>query len=186
MTLVYCEQTAGWIKTPLGTDVGLGPCYIVLDGDLAPPKRGTASEFLVHVCYGQLSAWIKMPLGTEVGLGPGDIVLDGDPAPPKRGTAPHFLAHDCCGQTAGWIKMPLGTKVDFSPGHIVLDGDQVPPPPKNGGTAPHFRPMCIVGKRLPISATAEHLFFVSCMLLGLKIKTSLNLVGVCSVFRMML
>jgi len=31
---------AGWIKIPLGTEVGLGPGHIALDGDPAPsPKR---------------------------------------------------------------------------------------------------------------------------------------------------
>jgi len=28
---------AGWIKMPLGTEVGLGPGDVVLDGDPAPP-----------------------------------------------------------------------------------------------------------------------------------------------------
>jgi len=39
---VCCGQTAGWIKMPLGMEVGLGPGDIVLDGDPAPPpqKRG--------------------------------------------------------------------------------------------------------------------------------------------------
>ena len=39
---VYCGQTAAWIKMPLGTEVGLGPNDIVLDGDPAAPspKRG--------------------------------------------------------------------------------------------------------------------------------------------------
>ena len=31
---------AGWIKMPLGMDVGLGSGDIVLDGDPAPPKEG--------------------------------------------------------------------------------------------------------------------------------------------------
>ena len=63
-----------WINMPLGTEVGLGPGHIVLDGEPAPPsQRGTA-----HVCCSQKAVWINMPLGTEVGLGPGDIVLDGD------------------------------------------------------------------------------------------------------------
>jgi len=31
---------AGWIKMPLGTEVGLGPGHSVLDGDPAPPKMG--------------------------------------------------------------------------------------------------------------------------------------------------
>ena len=30
-------STAGWIKMPLGVEVGLGPGHIVLDGDLALP-----------------------------------------------------------------------------------------------------------------------------------------------------
>jgi len=29
---VYCGQTAGWIKMPLGVEVGLGPGHNVLDG----------------------------------------------------------------------------------------------------------------------------------------------------------
>jgi len=34
-TLVYCGQTVGWIKVPLGREVGLGPSDIVLHGDPA-------------------------------------------------------------------------------------------------------------------------------------------------------
>jgi len=30
---------------PLGTEVGLIPGDVVLDGDAAPPKRGTAASF---------------------------------------------------------------------------------------------------------------------------------------------
>ena len=56
----------------------------------------------------------------------------------------------------GWIKMPLGKVVGLGPGHIVSDGDPV-------GTQPHsspspFRPMPIVAKRSPISASAQLLF----------------------------
>jgi len=38
VTLVYCDQTVGWIKMKLGMELGLGPGHIVLDGDPAPPK----------------------------------------------------------------------------------------------------------------------------------------------------
>jgi len=38
--IVCSGQTAGWIKMSLGMEVGLGPGHIVLDGDLAPPKKG--------------------------------------------------------------------------------------------------------------------------------------------------
>jgi len=102
-----------------------------------------------------------MKLGTEVGLSPAHIVLDGDPAPPphsKGHSRPHVLAHVYCSQTAGWIKMPLGMNVGFSPGHIVLDGDPAPPIVR-GTVGPTFRPMSIVAKRSPISATAELLFY---------------------------
>ena len=43
VTLVHCGKTVGWIKIPLGTNVGLGPGDIVLDGDPAPLPKGTQS-----------------------------------------------------------------------------------------------------------------------------------------------
>jgi len=53
--------------------------------------------------------------------------------------------------------VPLGMEVGIGPGDIVLDGD--PDPPTERSTAvPHFRPMSIVAKRSPISATAELLY----------------------------
>jgi len=33
-------QTVGWIKLPLGIEIGLGSGDIVLDGDPAPPRKG--------------------------------------------------------------------------------------------------------------------------------------------------
>jgi len=68
--------------------------------------------------------------------------------PHKGGRGPKFLAHFCCGQKAGCIKMPLGMEVALGAGHIVLDGDPARPPPKKRGTAPNFRLMSIVAKRL--------------------------------------
>jgi len=35
---VYCAQAAAWMKTPLGTEVNLGPGHIVLDGGRSPRK----------------------------------------------------------------------------------------------------------------------------------------------------
>ena len=69
----------------LGTEVGLSPDDIVLDGDPAPtPQKGVElpPQFSAHVYCGQTAGWIKVPLGKEVGLGPDDIVLDGDSAAP--------------------------------------------------------------------------------------------------------
>jgi len=131
----------------LSMQVGLGPGYIVLDGDqVSVPQRGTALQFPVYICCDQMARWIKVPLGSKVGLDPSDIMLDEDPAPlPKRAQTYQFSGIVCCAQMAGWIKMPLGMEVGLSPGHTVLDGDPAPP---KGGTAPNFRPMSIVPKRL--------------------------------------
>jgi len=44
VTLVYCGKTVGWIKMPLGTELGLGPGHIVLDRDPGTStERGTAA-----------------------------------------------------------------------------------------------------------------------------------------------
>ena len=51
--------------------------------------------------------------------------------------------------------MPLGTEVGLGPGDIVLDGDPTPPQEKGAQQSPTFRPVSIVGKRSPVSATAE-------------------------------
>jgi len=80
----------------------------------------------------------------------------GPSSPPQKGAEPRqFLAHVYCGQTAGWVTIPLCMEVTLSPGHIVFNGNPVPP---KRVTVPNFRPMSVVAKRLPISATAEHFF----------------------------
>jgi len=106
VTLAYCDQTVVWIKMLLGIEVGLGPGYIVLDGDPAPPppqKGHSPLQFLADVCCGQTSRWINMPLDMKVGLGPGDVVLNGDATLPEGAQPPHFLAHVYCGQTVGHL-----------------------------------------------------------------------------------
>ena len=77
----------------LGTEVGLGPGDIALDGPQLPsPKGGTASlQFSAHFYCGQTVEWIKMKLVMQVGLGSGHVVLDGDTAPlPKVAHATNF------------------------------------------------------------------------------------------------
>jgi len=70
---------AGWIKMPLGTEVGLGLRNIVFDVDPATPRKGTPipTQFLAYVYSGQMAGWMKTPLGAEADLGPGHFVLDG-------------------------------------------------------------------------------------------------------------
>ena len=51
---VYCGETAGWMKTPLGMEVDLRPGFIVLDRDAVPPtslhKKGTELPSLFCPC----------------------------------------------------------------------------------------------------------------------------------------
>jgi len=81
---VHCGQSAGWIKTALGTEMGLCPGHIVLDGAAPLPKieGGSPSPIFgpLQVYCGQMVGCIKMSLDRELGLSPGDFVLDGDPA----------------------------------------------------------------------------------------------------------
>jgi len=44
---------------PLRMEVGLGPGYIVLDGDPAPPKGAQFPKFSAHVCCGQTVAHLS-------------------------------------------------------------------------------------------------------------------------------
>jgi len=64
--------------------------YIVLDGDPAPLKRGTAPHFSARVFCGETVGWIKISLGLEV-IGLGEIVLDGDPSQLLLSTCSTFL-----------------------------------------------------------------------------------------------
>ena len=58
---------------------------------------------------------------------------------------------------AEWVKMPLGMEVGLGPDHTLI-GEDPAPLTKKGHSHPNFRPMSIVAKRSPISATAELLF----------------------------
>ena len=66
VTLVYCGQTVGWITIPLGTELGLSPGDIVLDGDPVPPWKGAQQRphfsphvILAHVYCGQTVAHFR-------------------------------------------------------------------------------------------------------------------------------
>jgi len=87
---ICCGQMAGWIKMPLGREVGLDPSDIVLDGDPAPlPKKGAEPPIFGPCLLWPNGWWIKIPLGMEVGLDPSDIVTQGPSSPlPKKGAEP--------------------------------------------------------------------------------------------------
>ena len=61
--LHYCGQTAGWIKTPLGTEVDVGAGHILLDGFPALRERGTAPPLL-----GPCLLWPRSPISATAEL----------------------------------------------------------------------------------------------------------------------
>jgi len=54
---VYCGQTAGWIQTPLSTEVDLGP------GHLFPPAKGAQ-----HSLFGPCLLWLQSPISATAEL----------------------------------------------------------------------------------------------------------------------
>ena len=140
---ICCGQMAGWIKMPLGTEVGLDPDYIVLDGDTAPlPKTGGRAppKFSAYLYCGQTAGCIKMPLGTEVGLSPGDIVFDVDPATPRKRAHPPHPIFGLCLLPNGWMDEDAawyGSRPRPRP-HCTRRG---PSSRERGTAAPSFRPM---------------------------------------------
>jgi len=60
-----CGQTAGWMKTPLGTEVDLGAGNIVLDRFPALRERGTAPP-LIGPCLLWLWPWSPISATAEL------------------------------------------------------------------------------------------------------------------------
>ena len=146
---VYCGQTAGWIKMPLGTKVGLGPGDVVLDGDPAPPPPKVHSpQFLAHSCCSQMAGWINMPLGREVGLDQSNIVLDGNPAPPPQKGAQPPIFGPCLLWPNGWMDQDASWDEGRPrPGQHYVRCEPSSTP-TGDSPLPNFRRMCIVAKRL--------------------------------------
>ena len=157
----YCGQTAGWIKMPLGTEVGLSPGNFVLDVDSAsstsflggaPPKKEVEPpQFLARV-YCILAKRLdasRCHLVYRVRPRPRRLCVTWGPRTPltlpkKGGEPPKFSAHVYCGQTAEWMKVVLGMEVGLSTGDFVLDGDPVLPPQQRGrNPLPIFGPFLL-------------------------------------------
>jgi len=58
---------AGWMKTPLGTEVDLGPGHNVLDGDPAPSRKGHSSPLPLPLC-GSCLLWPRSPISATAEL----------------------------------------------------------------------------------------------------------------------
>jgi len=61
---IYCGQMVGWMKTPLGTEVDLGPSHIVLDGVPAPVKGAQQPPPIFGLCL----VWPRSPVSATAEL----------------------------------------------------------------------------------------------------------------------
>jgi len=119
---------------------------------LPPKKGGTAPNFRPMSIVVKTVGWIKMPFGMELGLGPGYIVLDSfTPQQPPILDPCLFWSNGWMDQAATWYEGRPRSRA-----HSVIWGPATSPPTTKRGL-PNFRPMSIVAKRSPISATAEHM-----------------------------
>jgi len=140
VTLVYCGQTVGRIKMKLGTQVGLRPGHIALDGDpsSSPSPKGAQLPIFGPCLLAKRLHMDQDATWDGVGLGPGHIVLDGDPAPPhKKGALPPIFGQ-CLLWPNGWMDQDATwyTTVAFALATLCHMGIQLPPPKRV--TQPQF------------------------------------------------
>ena len=98
VTLVYCGQMAGWIKMPLGREVGLGPSDIELDGDRAPLPQKRTEPPIFGLCLLWPNGWTghngtwhggrPLPRRHCVRWGPSSPAPKGAQQPPLFGPCP--------------------------------------------------------------------------------------------------
>ena len=50
LAFVYCGQTAGWMKRPLGTEVDLGPGHVAPDGVPSPAQGAQQPLYFRPMC----------------------------------------------------------------------------------------------------------------------------------------
>ena len=77
----------------LGMEVGLGPCYNVLDGDPAPlPQKVAEPPADFQPIFVVAKGLDRSRCYMEVDLGPGHTVLGGDKAPRTGHNTPSFCS----------------------------------------------------------------------------------------------
>jgi len=136
---VYCGQTAGWTNTPLGTEVGLGSGYIVLDGDPVAPRNGYSSPpmFSAHLYCGH--GHPSQP----------HCVRWGPSCPPPKGAQhPNFWPISVAAKWLHGSRCDLVWRQALACRRLCSMGTQLPP--EKGHTHPYqiFGPCLFVAKRL--------------------------------------
>jgi len=149
----------------LGMEVGLGPSYIMLDEDPAPPPRRSMHSPLpiFGLCLLWPNGWLDQDV-TWYGGGPRPrphCVRWGPSSPsPKGAQPPNFrpmsiVAKRLEGSRSTWY----GGRPRSRP-HCVRWGPRSPSP--KAAQHPQFWAHIYVAKRSHISATDEYLFFLIC------------------------
>jgi len=146
---VCCGQTAGWIKMPLGREVGLGPGDIVLDGN--PVRLLQKGHSRPHT-FQPMSLWPNSSMDQDATWYRGRPWprphcvrwKPSSPPPNKGGTAQIF--GPCLLWPNGLMDQNATLYGDrLGPCDIVFDGKPVP---LKRDTAPTYRPISIVAKLL--------------------------------------
>ena len=143
LAYVYCGQTAGWMKTPFGTEVDLGPGHIVLAGVPALRERGTAAPTLFGPSLLWLNGWMHQD-GTWYGGRPQPrrLCVRWGPSPlPKRAQPPNFRPMFVVAIRLDGLRCHLVWRYGMGPGDPATHR-------KKGHTPPNFWPSYIVAKRL--------------------------------------
>jgi len=133
---------------------------------LLPARRGVQqpAEFSAHVCFGQTAGWIETSLGMEVGFGLAHCVRWGLKHTQPQGAQPPIFGL-CLLWPNGWMDQCAtwyGGRPRPRP-HCIRWGPSSPR--RTGHSSPPLFGRCLVTKRSPISATAEHLLTLDCVVL---------------------
>jgi len=154
---ICCGQMSGWIKMPLGMEVGLSPGDFVLRGDWGPsplPKKGAEppifGPYLLRPngCMDQdatLYGGRPRPRRHCVRWGPSSLL-------PEKGVEPSPIFGICLSLPNAWMDQDdtWHGGGPWSRPHCTKWGPSSPPP-KRGHSPPQFRPIFIVAKRLDAS-----------------------------------
>jgi len=142
---------------PLGIEIGLGPGHNVLDGDSAPlPQRGHSPPTIFGPRFLWPKGWMDQDATWYDGRPrPGQHCLTCGHSSTPKGHSSHNFGQ-CLLWPNGWMYQDA-TSYKGRPRPRPHCVTWEPRSPSQNGHSPYFRPMSIVAKRSPISATAKHL-----------------------------
>ena len=119
---VLCGQTAGWIKIPLGIEVGLGPDHIMLDGDPTssyPTEKGHSLPLFI-LCSLWQNGWMDQDATWYEGRSrPRPHCVTWGSSSPQKGHSPPIFG-PCLLWPNGRPSQPL-----LSAEHLLLPAFQV-------------------------------------------------------------